>query len=73
MSATLDLKCLICGNCETMDASKCLGSDNPVCGKCFGPMIAESATAPLLRPAAKIPDNVDWSKPIKVNKPAGGA
>lgn len=27
----------------------------------------------LLRPAAKIPTNVDWSKPIKPNKPRGGA
>lgn len=73
MSATLDLKCVIFGNRETHDASKCQTYDNPVCGKCFGPMIAESAAAPLLRPAAKIPDNVDWSKPIKVNKPRGCA
>jgi len=73
MSATLDLKCLICSNRETRDASACQGSDNPVCGKCFGPMIPDSASVPLLRPAYKVPDDVDWSKPIRVNKPRGGA
>lgn len=44
VSATFGLKCVICGNRETLEVQ---GGDpqGPSCSKCYGPMVVERASA----------------------------
>lgn len=40
--AVFKLTCMLCGNKEERPIEECKGSDNPLCSKCGGPMLAEA-------------------------------